>query len=201
MTRQFCIALALAFLATTALATDETAWQKSHRLEAAGKYAEASTSLNGLESGADASFVLSRRGWLAYLQGQYNEAISHYNRALDKNPRSLEARHGITLPLLAQQRWREAAVVARQIVAESAWDYTAHVRLLVAEEGQQDWRGLQEHAERLTGRYPSDATVWVYLARAHAWQRHVREAREAYGRVLDRYPGHLEATRYIANQR
>lgn len=201
MTRQFRVALALAFLTTTALAADETAWQKSYRLEAAGKYADAATSLNGLESGPNASFAHSRRGWLAYLQGQYDEAISHYNRALDRNPRSLEARQGITLPLLAKQRWREAAVYARQIIAESAWDYMAHVRLLVAEEGQQDWRTLQEHAERLTERYPSDAMVWIYLARAHAWQRHVREAREAYGRVLDRYPGHLEATRYLANAR
>jgi len=194
-------ALALLFLASTALAADETAWQKSYRLEAAGKYAEAATSINGMESGADASFVLSRRGWLAYLQGQHNEAISFYGRALDRNPRSLEARHGITLPLLAQQRWREAAVHARQVIAESAWDYTAHVRLLVAEEGQRDWRGMQEHAARLTERYPSDATAWVYLARAHAWLRNVSEAREAYGRVLDRYPGHLEASRYLANAR
>ncbi len=191
----------LGLLATTALAADETAWQKSYRLEAAGKHAEAAASLNGLESGADASFVLSRRGWLAHLQGQYADAISFYSRAIDKNPRSLEARHGITLPLLAQQRWREAAVQARQIIAESAWDYTAHVRLLLAEEGLQDWRGMQEHAERLTERFPSDATAWVYLARAHAWQRNVREAKEAYGRVTDRYPGHVEATRYLASQR
>ncbi len=201
MTRKFRVALALAFLATTALAADESAWQKSYRLEAAGKYAEAATSLHGLESGPDASFVHSRRGWLAYLQGQYNESISLYNRALDRNPRSLEARHGITLPLLAQQRWREAAVYARQIIAESQWDYTAHVRLLAAEEGQRDWRTLREHAARLIERYPSDATAWVYLARAHAWLNNSREAADVYGRVLDRYPGHLEATRYLANPR
>jgi hypothetical protein len=33
------------------------------------------------------------------------------------------------LPLLAQQRWREAAVEANKVIAVSAWDYTAHVRL------------------------------------------------------------------------
>ena len=201
MTRQFRIALAFAFLATTALAADESPWQKSYRLEAAGRHVEAAAALTGLESGADASFVLSRRGWLAYLQGQHGESIGFYGRALDMNPRSIEARQGITLPLLAQQRWREAAVYARQIIAESAWDYTAHVRLLAAEEGQRDWRTLREHAARLTARYPSDATAWVYLARAHAWLNNAREAADAYGRVLDRYPGHLEATRYLANSR
>ena len=189
------------FLATTALAADETAWQKSYRLEAAGKHAEAAAALNGLDSTADASFVLSRRGWLAYLQGQHNDAIALYGRALDRNPKSLEARQGLTLPLLAQQRWREAAMYARQVIAESEWDYTAHVRLLIAEEGQREWRSMQEHAARLTERYPSDATAWVYLARAHAWLRNVSEAREAYVRVLDRYPGHLEASRYLANAR
>jgi len=178
---------------------EETAWQKSYQFEASAKYTEAQAALDGVDERADGGFLLSRRAWLAYLQGRHQEAITFYKRALERNPKSHDARLGITLPLLAQQRWREAALYARQLIAESAWDYTAHVRLLLAEEGLRDWSGMAEHANRLVERYPSDASAWVYLARALAWQGDIREARKAYSRVLERYVGHLEATRYLAS--
>ncbi len=196
MKRTLAFLLALSSLAALA---EEGAWQKSYRLEAATRYAEAFTALDGVEERADAGFALSRRGWLAYLQGKNQEAYAFYKHALERNPKSLDARLGITLPLLARQRWREVAMYARQVIAESAWDYTAHVRLLAALEGQRDWRAMAKHAERLVERYPSDATAWVYLARANAWLGDVREARKAYGQVLDRYPSHLEAGRYLAD--
>ncbi|MDP2832890.1 MAG: tetratricopeptide repeat protein [Pseudomonadota bacterium] len=197
MKRIIVILFALSSLPALA---EESAWQKSYQLEAGTRYAEALAALNGVEESADAGFALSRRGWLAYLQGKNQDAHAFYKRALERNPGSLEARLGITLPLLAQQRWREAAMYARQVIAESAWDYTAHVRLLAALEGQRDWRSMAEHAERLVERYPSDTTAWVYLARAQAWLGDVREARKAYSRTLERYPDHLEATRYLASK-
>lgn len=186
-------------LLTQPVAAQESVWQKSQQLEAAAKYPEALAALDGLEDRTDGGYVLSRRAWLNYLLGRHQEAISHYKRALERNPKSHDARLGITLPLLAQQRWREAGLYARQVIYESNWDYTAHARLLAVEEGMRDWSTLAEHADRLTDRYPSDPTVWVYLARARAWQGDVKEARKAYSRVLDRYPGHLEATRYLSS--
>lgn len=191
------IAALLLGLFCLAAQADESAWQKSYALESAGKYSEAEQPLDTAVNGPEAEFAWMRRGWLSYRDGRYNEAVSHYKRAMARNPQSLEARNGIVLPLLAQQRWREAAIHARQVIAESSWDYTAHVRLLIAEEGQRDWRGMAAHAQDLTQRYPSDATVWVYLARAHAWQSNVKEAKAAYRRVLARIPGHQEGTAYL----
>ncbi|OGQ97908.1 MAG: hypothetical protein A2505_05255 [Deltaproteobacteria bacterium RIFOXYD12_FULL_55_16] len=179
---------------------DESPWQKSYRLEAAGKYAEASAALESINGSGEADFALMRRGWLSYLQGRYNESVDFYGRAIAKNQKSLEARNGVTLPLLAQQRWREAAFYARQVLAESAFDYTAHQRLMVAEEGQREWKTLAEHAARVADRYPSDATVLVYLARAHAWLGEITAARKVYGQVLSRIPGHIEATAYLAGK-
>jgi len=195
--------LVVLFIQMTAsfVRAEESSWQKSYRLEAAGKYAEAAVALDSANGGVDADFILMRRGWLSYLQGRYNEAVDFYGRAIAKNPKSLEARNGVTLPLLAQQRWREAAFHARQVIAESAWDYTAHQRLLVAEEGQREWKILADHAEKVTDRYPSDATALVYLARAHAWLGNTKAAKEAYGLVLNRVPGHIEATSYRAGNR
>lgn len=190
------MAVLFLMVAASSVWADESPWQKSYRLEAAGKYAEASAALDSTDGSVDADFTLMRRGWLSYLQKRYNESVDFYGRAISKNPKSLEARNGITLPLLAQQRWREAASHARQVIAESAWDYIAHQRLMVAEEGQRDWKTLAEHAARVAERYPADATALVYLARAHAWREETNAAKRAYGRVLIRVPGHIEATSY-----
>ena len=191
------MAVLFLMVAASSVWADESSWQKSYRLEAAGKYAEASAALDSTNGRVDADFILMRRGWLSYLQGRYNEAVNFYGQAISRNPKSLEARNGITLPLLAQQRWREAASHARQVIGESAWDYIAHQRLMVAEEGERNWKTLAGHAAQVAERYPTDATALVYLARAHAWMGNTKAAKEAYGRVLSRVPGHIEATSYI----
>lgn len=173
-------------------------WQSSFAFEAAGKYAQAASALDGvLRDRPNDDFALMRRGWLGYLQGRHSEAIRDYNQALMANPQSLEARLGLSLPLMAQQRWKEAETELRKITAVSAWDYTAQTRLLACEEGQRKWDEMARRAGELAARYPSDATALVYLARAEAWLGNVKKARTAYAQVIDRVPGHIEATNYL----
>ena len=100
---------------------------------------------------------------------------------------------------MAQQRWREAAVEAHKVIEVSAWDYTAHVRLMTCEEALHNWSDLARDASALSTHYPTDATALVYLARAEAWQKNVQNAKLVYGKVLERIPGHIEATYYIKN--
>ncbi len=178
----------------------ENIWRESYTLEAAGKYAPAGSVLDVVQSSSpDYDFVLMRRGWLNYLQGKHNDAIRDYNLALTANPKSVEALLGITLPLMAQQRWREAAMAAKKVLAVSPWDYTAHVRLMVCEEGEKKWQDLAQHAGEFSARFPSDATALVYLARAEAWLGNVKRAQAAYTRVLARLPTHVEAQTYLKN--
>jgi tetratricopeptide (TPR) repeat protein len=146
---------------------------------------------------ADAELKSLRRGWLFYLQGNFNESIREYRFASERNSKSIDARLGVTLPLLAQKRWREAEQNAHETLEFAPNNYTALLRLTVAQEGQRDWAGMLKSAEAMVASYPSDATAYVYLARAHAWLLKRAEAVAAYRAVLARYPGHLEATAYI----
>lgn len=192
--------LALACLATNAFG--QSRWQQSYESEAAGDYAGAMRALEPmLESQPGNEFVILRTAWLKYLNGDYNASLRDYRRALELNEQSLDAMLGITLPLLAQRRWREAAAQAQQALTVAPFNYYAHVRLMVAEEGLQQWRTLADHAADMTMRYPSDATFFVYLARARAWQGNVAAARAAYDHVLERAPGHEEAAAYLRNNR
>jgi len=173
-------------------------WLTSYQLEARGKYEQAEKVLAPLlDKGSSNELAMLRTGWLKYLQGSYNNAIESYKQTLKLNPDSIDARNGIILPLLAQQRWREATLYAMQVIKESRWNYVAHLRLILAEAGQRKWATLAKHARELTSRYPTDATILVHLARAEAWLGNDKAAKVAYEKVLERVPAHLEAKWYL----
>ena len=176
-------------------------WSDSYELEYAGQYQPAAELFDPLlrqEPGNE--FARLRRAWLHYLAGNYNSSLGDYKKALQANPESLDATVGMALPLLAQQRWKEAAIYAQQALHVAPWNYYAHLRLLVAEEGQQQWKVLLEHAQNLHRRFPSDATALVYQARAQLWLGDKVGARDSYRQVLQRVPGHIEALNYLGTQ-
>ncbi len=191
--------IALLLAGVAAFATEnEDPWRKSYSLEANGKYAAAAAVIEPMASrGEDAEFAILRLGWLHYLAGEFNDSIRAYRTALEHNPRSIDARLGIALPLMAQQRWREAMRYLKQVTDDSPFHYLANLRLLACEEGLRQWEHLAAHAQSLHERYPADATILVYLARARAWQGKHDLARQAYRSVLHRAPGNLEARRYL----
>ncbi len=174
-------------------------WTESYRLEALSQYDNAAEVMGSIiKNNPKNNFAVSRRGWLNYLRGAHNESIRDYQKALEINPNSLDARLGLLLPLLAQQRWREASSHASKALKIAPWNYYAHVRLMISEEGEKKWGALAKHAKNVNQRYPSDATVLVYLARANDWMKKNKEARRAYEKVLERIPGHIEATQYLS---
>lgn len=176
----------------------EAAWQTSYQLETAGKYSDAIAALDVVPAnGPDAELKALRRGWLYYLPGNFSDSIREYRLAIERNSRSIDARLGLTLPLLAQKRWREAEQSARTALELSPNNYTGLLRLVLALEGQRDWAMMAKTAAIITTSYPSDATGFVYLARAYAWQEKRADAVAAYQAVLVRVPGHLEAKSYI----
>lgn len=184
--------------AMTATHADSAAWSKSYQLEGQGKYAEALAALGESAAGGEQEMLALRRGWLKYLQGWHEDALRDYRQAISLNGRSLEARLGLMLPLLALQRWPEAASQARLVLEQAPWNYLAATRLLAALEGQRDWPALASLASELAERYPSDATALVYLGRAHAALGRRDQAQKAYLRVLVRMPEHREAKQFLA---
>ena len=179
----------------------EAAWQSSYQLEAAGKYTEAMAAIDGVPAnGPDAELKILRRGWLTYLPGRFDESIREYRLAIERNPKSVDARLGLTLPLLAAKRWREAEQAAQAALNIAPNNYTAMLRLVIALEAQQDWNMMLKIAATMAANYPSDASAYVYLARANAWLGKREEAVAAYTATLSRYPGHLEAKAYLAKK-
>ncbi|MEO5327625.1 MAG: tetratricopeptide repeat protein [Magnetococcus sp. THC-1_WYH] len=180
-------------------ATTAELFKRSYALETAGRYVEAAEVILPLHEtrNGDQELVMLRLGWLNYLQGQHNVSIHYYRLALRTNGRSIDALLGITLPLLAQQRYRETAAFAGSVLELSHLNQTALQRMMVATEGQKQWENLLGYATTLASHYPTDTDALVYMARAHLWLNHKNLARDAYVKVLNRIPGHLEATAFL----
>lgn len=198
MTHAFKFILILCSLVLSSTASANDFWTRSYTLEANKQYSEAAKTIEQfLLKTPDSEFAELRSGWLYYLAGNYSRSIRHYKSALNINNKSIEARLGMALPLLAQSRWQEAAIQCREVIKLSQWNYYAHVRLMIAEEGQKQWDSLAKHAEEVNKYYPTDATVLVYLARAYKQQGSTAKAKKAYNEVLVRIPGHLEASEFM----
>lgn len=170
---------------------DTSAWQESYRLENLYQYDAALNSLKKTSSNNE--FVLLRRGWLNYLKGSHSESINNYKKSLSKNGKSLDARLGIILPLLAQQRWREAAVNANKVLKIAPWNYYAHLRLMITEQKLAQWSQLQKHALTAHHHFPSDPSFIVYLARANLKLGNTSDARAWYKKLLELTPENFEA--------
>lgn len=197
MLMRIVVLLAFMFAPMTVL-SGVNPWAESFRLEALTQYESAAKSLEKIiKDNPNNEFAILRHGWLNYLRGAHNESIRDYQKALDINPDSLDARLGLMLPLLAQQRWREVASHANKVLQVAPWNYYAHMRLMISEEGEKKWDTLAKHANKVSQRYPSDPTVLVYLARANVWMKNDSAARRAYEQVLERVPGHIEAMQYL----
>jgi len=175
-------------------------WMGSYTLEASGEYEKAAALLVPyMNMGERSEFATLRYAWLNYLQGNFNDAARYYKKAMEQNSRSIDAKLGITLPLIAQQRWREATRYIKMVLTQAPLNYTAHARLMVCEEGLRQWTVLEKHAATVAAFYPTDANALVYLARAYAWQGKVLLAKSIYNKVLIRIPSHVEALQYVRN--
>lgn len=187
--------LLLSVLFNTSLAlASEDPWKESYRLESVYQYGAALDAINNISS--DNELVLLRRGWLNYLKGSHSKSIEEYKRAISRNDKSLDARLGIILPLLAQQRWREAAQNANKVLEISPWNYHAHVRLMKTEEALKQWTQLEKHARSVHQHYPSDADTLVFLARACMKLNKTDDASNYYRKLLELIPDHFEAKHF-----
>lgn len=190
------VALVAGMSSSTVGAQNQSAFSTSYTLEYELQFDRAAQVIKSLaDSGHE--FARLRIAWLEYRAGRHNEAIAQYNLVLQSNPRSIDGRLGLTLPLLAQKRWAEAAMQAKQVINQSPWDYYAHARLMVCEEALKQWAVLEQHAAEATAVWASDANAFVYLARARVAQGNGAGAKQAYQQVLERIPQHEEALAFL----
>lgn len=177
---------------------DLSSWKASYQYEANGEYEAAAAVLTDqLALPSAKELTLLRTGWLHYQQGNYNDAIAAYQQALKLNADSIDTLLGLTLPLMAQLRYKDVAYYSEQVLVKDPWNFIAHSRLLWCRLQLKQWPEMQQQAYALAKHYPSQIEGWLYLARAEAWLGDSKAAYVHYQHVLRLSPDNVEALHYL----
>lgn len=152
---------ALAPSASTFAAEDPpTLIQRSYDLEAASKYGDALSALDQLPPGHQATYLVQlRRGWLSYLLGRHEDAVTAYRKATGFEPASIEARLGASRSLLVLRKWSEAEKECRDVLARDTWNYFGASRLAFALYNLGRFAEALPFYRKMVELYPSDVEM------------------------------------------
>ncbi len=197
MIRSGLVALVLALPAGRAAAQADrsgTLYRDSYALEAKGDYAGALTRTREARGGGvNTYFATLRMGWLSYLVGDYPASIASYSAAIAAEPKAIEPKLGLTLPLLAQRNWRELERACNAVLATDPRNVTALARLAIAQYNAGNFGGAESTYRRLTADYPSEADYKTGLGWALLKLGRNGEARQLFEAVLAVAPDNANA--------
>lgn len=190
----------LACLVSLPAAADEVPelFLESYALESSYRYEAALARVSEVPAaGEDAYLVHLRSGWLLYLLGRYQESVTAYSAATDVQP-SVEARLGLTLPLVSLRRWSDVEALCLQVLEEAPGNYTAMSRLAYARFNQGRYAESAAAYEAVLAQYPGDLEMRAGLGWSRLRQGDTAAAREAFAAVLRYSPDHASALEGIA---
>ncbi len=98
------------------------------------------------------------------MKGNFANSELHYQRAIQIAPQSIEAKLGCLLPMMAQQRFEETEVLARQILQIDAASYYGNLRLAQALRPQNKLEQAAFVVNAMLVLYPTDVPYLTELA-------------------------------------
>jgi tetratricopeptide (TPR) repeat protein len=144
-------------------------------------------------AGATAYFVALRSGWLSYLLADYQGAIASYSEAVAAEPKAIEPKLGLTLPLLAQRNWRELERACMAVLQLDPRNATALSRLGLAQYNAGNFAGAEATYRRLVDDYPADLDYRTGLGWAQLKLGRNADARTTFEWVLAVSPDNVNA--------
>ena len=175
------------------------AFRKSYAAEAELKYQAAIAAIQPVAEASPEDYIVNLRlAWLHYLAGKQSDAVKYYVEAIRTAPRSVEARNGYVLPLLAEQRYEDAEQACRQVMVLDPRNYYANLRLAFALRMQGKLDVAVTLVREMIQLYPSDVSFLLELALALSAQGNDDEAKPLYQTVLLLAPDNATATQALA---
>lgn len=132
-----------------------SAFVKSYTYEANKQYQKASDELEQVYNSNSYELNL-RLGWLKYSAGSYSEAISYYQKAIDLQSLSIEARLGIVYPLSVQNKWDEVLAQYHAILQIDSKNSLVNYRTALIYYNRKNYDEAKKHLEVVLQLYPFD---------------------------------------------
>lgn len=170
------------------------AYHKSYRYERSQSYADAIKALSPVVTAFPQGYTVNLRlGWLNYLIGSYATARVHYETAIKTAPDSLEAKLGHTLPLMAQERYDEAEIAAKQVLRIDPSNYLANLRLAFAYRMLKKIDAAEDLLNRMLVLYPTDISLLTEYALIKVARNQGVDAKRVFNDILTLDPENVVA--------
>lgn len=132
------------------------AFNESIKLESDGKIDKAIEPLLKIYNTAKENYLINLRlGWLYYQKKDYSRSKDYYSEAIRLNPKSIDAKLGLTLPLSALNEWNKVKELYLDILKSNSMDYTANLRLGQIYLQNGDYNNAEKHLEIAYNTFPS----------------------------------------------
>ncbi|RUM58008.1 MAG: hypothetical protein DSY60_03115 [Persephonella sp.] len=174
------------------------AYYMSYRYEMAGDYRDAIRSLMVVFKSYPNGYTVNLRlGWLYYLSKKYSNSIFHYKKAIKVIPYSVEAKLGLTLPLLAQGKYSSVERLCYQILNQDFYNYYGNLRLVYVLRKQKKYDLAEKIINKMLYLYPTDTNFLLELGILKFEKREFNNAKRILNDVLILDPENLKAKLYL----
>jgi len=173
------------------------AFSDSYAKEKAGKYPDAVQALKAYYN-ADSYEINLRLGWLTYLQGQFTESMSYYNRAIELMPYAIEPRLGVVLPASSLGNWDFVTGQYTKILTIDPNNTLTLYRMGLISYDKKDYIQAYQYFERVVNLYPFDYQSVLMLAWTNFKLGKTREAKILFNKALLYYPEDSSAKEGLA---
>jgi len=145
---------------------------KSYDYEQMGKYKEAIKVLSPLYSKYPKGYTLNLRlGWLFSLQKRYSDAVKYYKKATLANMYALDPKLGMISVYLETQKFKEAEIVAQELIKIDYYNYYANLYIIKALIAQKKFDVATKMVNKMLALYPTDIKYLEQLATIYQYQK------------------------------
>ena len=164
------------------------AFKTSYEWEKQGEYKKAVDALKKVYD-ADSYEINLRLGWLNYQAGLFTESATHYQRAVDLMPYSIEAKFGLIYPVSAIGKWDEVIRIYQKILEIDPQNTIAHYRLGLIYYGRTEYEKAENHFSKVLNLYPFGYDSLIMLAWTELQLGKYRKAKVLFQKALMYNPG------------
>lgn len=161
----------------------QSAFEKSYALEKTANYNEAAQSLMQVYN--EKSYEINLRlGYLKYMAGAYNDALSFYKKAIQIMPYAVEPRLGFVYPAAALNKWDDVVSQYQAILKIDPKNSTVNYKLGVIYYNRKKYAQAYALFERVVNLYPFDYDALLMYAWTNYRMGKLAQAKILFKKVL-----------------
>ena len=173
------------------------AYYKSYNYEKMLDYKDAIKTLIPIYKKYPNDYTLNLRlGYLFFLNKNYNNSISHYTKASNILPYSIEPKLGLIRDYLKMGKSDNALTIANSIIKIDYYNYYGNLYLLKALKLKNNYIQAKEVANKILTLYPTDVLFLLELAKI-TYIDNPKDAKIIFKNILILDPNNITAKEYL----